>query len=70
MASDELHFPPGTRVKVKRDCPHTLPAYAQVKIGAVVSSEGSSVSVRFAEGRVYPVPAEWLEVVDHDPEEE
>ena len=61
-------FESGARVKVKRDCPHTLPAYAQVKIGTVVSSDGNSVSVSFAEGRVYPVPAEWLEIVIDDEE--
>ncbi len=61
--SDELRE--GDRVRVSRDCPLTLPAYAHVLVGVVVEKtpEGS-VTVRFGDDREFPLPARWLERVD------
>lgn len=56
--SEELEV--GARVRVRDDCPHTLPHYARVLYGEVEgpTSEGL-VQVRFGE-RVFPVDGRWL----------
>lgn len=59
-------IPIGSRVRVKQGCPHTLPHFARVMNGEVVSDvEDGHIQVKFGE-RYFPVAAAWLEVVDAD----
>jgi len=59
---DEIRV--GDHVRVKSDCPHTLPAYARVLVGQVLGpAERGSLSIRFGEDHVFPVSTEWLERV-------
>ncbi|MBZ0118919.1 MAG: hypothetical protein K8H88_18115 [Sandaracinaceae bacterium] len=63
-------FPPGTRVRVKRDFPHTLPHFARVHAGVVDGHEGKTVVVRFDEERNFPIDPEWLELAPEEPDED
>ena len=56
----------GTRVRVKGDCPHTLPSYARMMIGELLGpAEPGSWSVMFgASDRVFPIPTECLVIVE------
>jgi len=57
--ADELK--PGDWVKVKGDCPHTLPSYARMLNGQVLGpTEDGALEIRFGEGKVFPIAAEWL----------
>lgn len=51
----------GSWVRVRNSCPLTLPYYARTSIGQVTELEGNTWVVTFVGGRVFPVPAEWLE---------
>ncbi len=52
---------PGDWVKVKGDCPHTLPSYARMMSGQVLGpTEDGALEVQFGEGRVFPIEAKWL----------
>jgi hypothetical protein len=52
-------------VRVKPDCPHTLPAYARLIKGMVVDDDDEDfVQVNFGEGRTFPIPPECLEHTD------
>lgn len=51
----------GSWVRVRSNCPLTLPYYARTSIGQVTELEGNTWVVTFLGGRVFPVPAEWLE---------
>lgn len=61
--------PIGSRVRVRRGCPHTLPHFARVLPGEVVGPpEGGLVQVKFGE-RFFPVAMEWLELTtEPDPD--
>jgi len=51
----------GDRVRIKPDCPHTLPAYARMLEGVVTGTDDQGfVVVRFGEDRIFPVAAECL----------
>lgn len=62
-------FAPGDRVRVKRDCPLTLPAFAQVQQGVVVDvGPNETVEVEFGD-RTYPIPLRWLEALEDETED-
>jgi len=62
--SDPEVPPPGTRVRVHRDCPHTLPAYARMLDGEVLRhTEDGLVLIRFGEDREFPVPPDCVEAL-------
>lgn len=59
--SEELEI--GARVRVRSDCPLTLPHYARVLIGEVIGpTVDGHVEVQFGD-RAFPVQPEWLERV-------
>ena len=52
----------GQGVRVKDDCPHTLPAYARTLRGVVVGhTEDDMIMVRFGQDQEFPIPPECLE---------
>lgn len=51
----------GSWVRVRENCPLTLPYYARTSIGQIVEVEGDSYVVTFLGGRSFPVPVAWLE---------
>lgn len=54
----------GERVRVRSDCPHTLPAFAQMLEGVVLTvTEDGHVLVRFGEHREFPIPPSCLDRV-------
>lgn len=59
----------GDRVRVKDPCPLTLPYYARTSDGIVTEVEGDCFVITFSSGRVFPVPAIWLEVLEPAPAE-
>lgn len=60
--TDELEV--GARVRVRNDCPLTLPHYARVLNGEVVGpTPDGLLQVRF-DDREFPVHPEWLERVE------
>jgi hypothetical protein len=67
--ADELK--PGDWVKVRGDCPHTLPSYARMMSGQVIGpTDDGTLEIRFGEGRVFPIHAQWLSRVEGpDPDE-
>ncbi len=67
--ADDLE--PGDWVKVRGDCPHTLPSYARMMSGQVVGpAEDGALEIRFGEGRVFPIAAVWLLRVEEPSEDE
>lgn len=62
VGDDDDFLRVGTAVRVKDDCPHTLPAYARMMRGVVVGhTEDEMIMVRFGTDREFPVPPECLE---------
>lgn len=51
----------GSWVRVRENCPLTLPYYARTSIGQIVEVEGDSFVVTFLGGRSFPVPVPWVE---------
>lgn len=57
----EHQFEEGDRVRVRTDCPHTLPAYARMLEGVVLGRTADGMyDVRFGEERQFPIPPECL----------
>lgn len=57
-------IPIGSRVRVKKGCPHTLPHFARVLAGEVVGPpEDGLVQIKFGE-RFFPVSIAWLELAE------
>jgi len=57
----EEAFEAGETVKVRSDCPHTLPAYARMMSGVVLGpTEDGMISVKFGDDRIFPISPEWL----------
>jgi hypothetical protein len=58
-------FEPGERVRVRGDCPHTLPAYARMLTGVVQGADQEGlITVDFGQDRIFPVDPKWLERVE------
>jgi hypothetical protein len=57
-------FEIGSWVRVRDNCPLTLPYYARTAIGQVVELEHGALVVTFLGGRSFPVPGEWLETTN------
>jgi hypothetical protein len=69
VADEELKV--GDWVKVRGDCPHTLPSYARMLTGQVVGeTEDGALEIRFGEDRHFPIAAKWLLKVPGSPDEE
>ncbi len=48
-------------MKVRADCPHTLPAYARMMTGEVLgTTEDGLIQVSFGADRVFPISPECL----------
>lgn len=60
-------FEIGSWVRVRDNCPLTLPYFARTAIGQVVELESGSHVVTFLGGRSFPVPGEWLETTAPPP---
>jgi len=62
---DEDEITAGAFVRVRGDCPHTMPHYARVMVGKVVEVyEDGLVEVLFGSDRRFPVPLECLVLTD------
>ena len=65
---DGTSFRTGDRVRVRPDCPLTLPAYARIMEGVVIGpAEEGFLAVRFGEDRTFPVAPEYLDRVADEP---
>lgn len=63
MDGDEIE--PGSFVRVRGDCPHTMPHYARVMVGRVVQVyDDGLVEVLFGADRRFPVPMECLVIAE------
>ena len=62
MSDEENVLRVGEGVRVKDDCPHTLPVYTRKNRGVVTGhTEDDMIMVRFGEDQEFPIPPDCLE---------